>query len=515
MMTRKNNRFSLPSPSSFFGRRNGSFDSDDGNRPSVTGLPHPYHQPSPRPPSPSIPEDCESVSSSASRFRLRRSPSFRKSAHGSAPAWDGNTRFGGVRRTNSGLRSKQRVDNADIHDRRPHERDNTPAHEKPKFGLKQPPSYSIATAAPVAASSPPMAAAPPQSGSWNRPGSRRWSPDALHVPGTHRDADAPAAAATKTMVPSLDLGLPGTDEITYPSRGFVRNPQLGGPLAAASSPHLGLQDREGRPEMPFRCDVSASPSSLRRQKEEEQRAFYYQQQQQQYRELQQHQQYRLMQQQQQHHPQQRSEYQYQYRQSHQTNVQRPQVGGWGDLSSSRPFDAFSPTVAALPAPHEIGGQPTPAGADSFFSQQQQTQTPPLPPPPPSMSAYATTETTTTRQWTPPPPASRPSAVPSRPSGDNRDPVYVEIYPGVTQLLRGADETSRAADVNFVTPVRCASCTVDMLCIADAAYAICPLCRVVSPTAGQALNDQWGVGLGFVPPEDDPDAANGRNRSGYL
>jgi hypothetical protein len=91
---------------------------------------------------------------------------------------------------------------------------------------------------------------------------------------------------------------------------------------------------------------------------------------------------------------------------------------------------------------------------------------------------------------------------------------VEIYPGVTEQLRGAVETARAADINFVVPVQCISCTIDMLCIADAAYVICPLCRVVSQTTQQALNDQWGVGLGFIPPEDDPDADDCNQTCGF-
>jgi hypothetical protein len=80
----------------------------------------------------------------------------------------------------------------------------------------------------------------------------------------------------------------------------------------------------------------------------------------------------------------------------------------------------------------------------------------------------------------------------------KEVVHIEIFPGNSQILRGAEETMQALEQNFVTPCKCISCTVEHLCIADAAFVICPTCRCVSQAPGHALNEQYGVGLGFLP-----------------
>jgi len=103
-------------------------------------------------------------------------------------------------------------------------------------------------------------------------------------------------------------------------------------------------------------------------------------------------------------------------------------------------------------------------------------------------------------------------------------VKVEIYPGVSKILRGAHATAKAAKRNFVVGCTCLVCTAEYSCIADAAFVICPACYVVNPlegpvtvkthnnysyndtntntTAGGGRNiERWGVGLGFVSDSD--------------
>jgi len=97
-------------------------------------------------------------------------------------------------------------------------------------------------------------------------------------------------------------------------------------------------------------------------------------------------------------------------------------------------------------------------------------------------------------------------------------IEVEIYPGVFEILRGAQETASAAERNFVVLRTCLVCTVKYCCIADAAFVICPTCLVVNPIddletymiTGQNnkafkrsidIKTRWGVGLGFIPDDE--------------
>jgi hypothetical protein len=75
-------------------------------------------------------------------------------------------------------------------------------------------------------------------------------------------------------------------------------------------------------------------------------------------------------------------------------------------------------------------------------------------------------------------------------------VTVEIFPGVFETLRGSAETKLALQRGTITQVQCCCCAQDMQCIEDAAYFICPNCRVV----GSVPRGIWGVGLGFVQPK---------------
>jgi hypothetical protein len=72
---------------------------------------------------------------------------------------------------------------------------------------------------------------------------------------------------------------------------------------------------------------------------------------------------------------------------------------------------------------------------------------------------------------------------------------VEIAPGVYEILRGSVETTQAMQCGAITQVRCCCCTQTVQCIEDAAFFICPICRVIS----QVPHGSWGVGLGFVRP----------------
>lgn len=87
-------------------------------------------------------------------------------------------------------------------------------------------------------------------------------------------------------------------------------------------------------------------------------------------------------------------------------------------------------------------------------------------------------------------------------------VMIPIAPGVSARLRGADETWKCIERDFYLPVVCFACTMEMCCIQDADFVICPMCRVVSPLDGSHassphLSNDWRaqreqtVGLGFT------------------
>ena len=81
---------------------------------------------------------------------------------------------------------------------------------------------------------------------------------------------------------------------------------------------------------------------------------------------------------------------------------------------------------------------------------------------------------------------------------SRKPICVEIAPGVPARLRGFEETKAYVGRDFFLPCLCYCCTLNVFCIMDANYVICPVCRVVNPLEGGAdLNYPAGVGLGFT------------------
>ena len=105
----------------------------------------------------------------------------------------------------------------------------------------------------------------------------------------------------------------------------------------------------------------------------------------------------------------------------------------------------------------------------------------------------------------PPHAAYENGHPSQEDFEDENSLTIEIAPGVTECLRGSLETTEAFQLGNVVEVRCFCCDQDVTCVADAAYFLCPNCKVVSPVPGENTADfgkprrgSWGVGLGFVP-----------------
>jgi hypothetical protein len=80
-------------------------------------------------------------------------------------------------------------------------------------------------------------------------------------------------------------------------------------------------------------------------------------------------------------------------------------------------------------------------------------------------------------------------------------VIVQIAPGVQAPLRGTKETYQAISKDFYSNVTCFGCSLEMCCIADAAYIVCPECKVISPLEGCVFEGKEirrrGLGLGFT------------------
>ena len=98
---------------------------------------------------------------------------------------------------------------------------------------------------------------------------------------------------------------------------------------------------------------------------------------------------------------------------------------------------------------------------------------------------------------PPPPAPTFVASP-QPQQQQQPAMMLQIAPGIKVRLRGAQETKACIARDFYIPALCYACTLDMFCIMDANYVVCPVCRVVSPLEGGAdMEYEGGVGLGFT------------------
>eukprot|EP00977_Amphora_coffeiformis_P025331 scaffold19245_cov199-Amphora_coffeaeformis.AAC.26 len=85
------------------------------------------------------------------------------------------------------------------------------------------------------------------------------------------------------------------------------------------------------------------------------------------------------------------------------------------------------------------------------------------------------------------------------------PTMIEIAPGIKSPLRGAKETWHCVENDNYIVTTCIDCRLDICCIADASFVLCPACKVVSPSSsssslsGNATNADYdgGVGLGFT------------------
>lgn len=101
-----------------------------------------------------------------------------------------------------------------------------------------------------------------------------------------------------------------------------------------------------------------------------------------------------------------------------------------------------------------------------------------------------------------------NSIPIKNSTDTHN--WIEIAPGVTARLRGAQETMNGIANDFYLPCECYCCQADLFCIMDADFVLCPVCKVVSPVAGGGTGDSdydnneknddnlaGGVGLGFT------------------
>mmetsp|Transcript_4208 Transcript_4208/g.8778 ORF Transcript_4208/g.8778 Transcript_4208/m.8778 type:complete len:445 (-) Transcript_4208:56-1390(-) len=77
-------------------------------------------------------------------------------------------------------------------------------------------------------------------------------------------------------------------------------------------------------------------------------------------------------------------------------------------------------------------------------------------------------------------------------------TMVEISPGVRVPLRGAAETKDCVRYDHFVPCQCCSCDLEMLCIKDAEYVLCPSCRVINPLSpDNEISKGTGLGLGFT------------------
>lgn len=76
--------------------------------------------------------------------------------------------------------------------------------------------------------------------------------------------------------------------------------------------------------------------------------------------------------------------------------------------------------------------------------------------------------------------------------------YIEVSPGVSVILRGAQETYKSVFLETYLPAVCFSCTIELGCVPDAEFVLCPICRVVSPLhVKEGDTTKQGVGLGFT------------------
>lgn len=85
------------------------------------------------------------------------------------------------------------------------------------------------------------------------------------------------------------------------------------------------------------------------------------------------------------------------------------------------------------------------------------------------------------------------------SAPDDHPQMIEVYPGLSKPLRGAVESEDAFTRGYFASLTCLACTLEICCIKDAEYVVCPLCHNVTPLEfmGLRLPDAHGVGIGLA------------------
>ena len=152
-------------------------------------------------------------------------------------------------------------------------------------------------------------------------------------------------------------------------------------------------------------------------------------------------------------------------------------GEAGDASSSYNDSTTSfPEVVAVNDDHRRNDKKK--KPSRYESKQQQPQRP--------------TWTTSPSTKKKPPPSPSPATPTTAATATTTTHTVIEIAPGLSSPLRGSGETLLAIKNGNTTETTCLCCSRNLRCIADAAYVICPDCRVVN----QVPFGDWGVGLGF-------------------
>jgi hypothetical protein len=77
-----------------------------------------------------------------------------------------------------------------------------------------------------------------------------------------------------------------------------------------------------------------------------------------------------------------------------------------------------------------------------------------------------------------------------------DPMY-EVSPGVQERLRGAMETWSYLQRDFYIPTSCKTCSVELTCIKNLDFVLCPTCQLITPIDALPEAGGGGLGLGFT------------------